>query len=214
MKIIEFESLDSTQTYLISLIKNNEILESTCIIAKMQHNGIGSRGNKWISVKKGLYFSFCFKIKDLPSDLEIQSLSIFFGFIFKETLKKIGSKVWLKWPNDLYLDENKIGGIICSLINDFAVCGIGINLKSLDFATIEDTIKNSIIKNNKEFLRNYFKNLESYSWSEVFNKYKLEFYKNDNFSFHHKNQILYFKDSELLKDGSILINNEIIYSAR
>ena len=39
-----------------------------------------------------------------------------------------GSRVRLKWPNDLLLDGRKVGGILVEATPDRAVCGIGINL--------------------------------------------------------------------------------------
>ena len=39
-----------------------------------------------------------------------------------------GPNVRLKWPNDLLLDERKLGGILVETTPDRAICGIGINL--------------------------------------------------------------------------------------
>lgn len=54
-----------------------------------------------------LFFSFVLKRNDLPSDLQIQSASIYFSYILKEVLALEGSKIWLKWPNDFYIDNKK-----------------------------------------------------------------------------------------------------------
>lgn len=210
MEIIIFDKLPSTQIYLIELIKNNKIKQSVCIMANKQDSGIGSRGNKWVDVDKGLYFSFCLPLDSLPDDLKLESISIFFGFIFKQNLADLGSKIWLKWPNDLYLAQNKIGGIICNITNNFIVCGIGLNMQSKNFGSIED----GIIADYEDFLNQYFNSIEKYTWSDIFNKYSQEFKQNHNFSFHYNNKILSFKNAKLLPDGAIKIDNEIIYSLR
>ncbi|MDE6886805.1 MAG: biotin--[acetyl-CoA-carboxylase] ligase [Helicobacteraceae bacterium] len=210
MEIKTFKILPSTQEYLISKLKNKEIQSETCILTDIQNSGIGSRGNKWNKVENGLYFSFCKQKISLPNDLQIQSISIFFGFILKENLAKLGSSAWLKYPNDLYIETQKIGGILCNVVGDFVVCGIGINLDSKSFESLE----NGIIKDKIIFLQNYFNSISNYTWNNIFGLYKNEFYKNYDFSFHYENQILSFRDSILCEDGAVLINNKKIYSAR
>ncbi|RDU62416.1 biotin--[acetyl-CoA-carboxylase] ligase [Helicobacter sp. MIT 14-3879] len=208
MKIKYFTTLPSTQKYLIENIKSKIITNQTCIVAGHQSDGIGSRGNKWSNVENGLYFSFNIFLDSLPDDLAPQSMSIFFAFIFKENLQKLTSKVWLKYPNDLYISSNKIGGIICNIIGEFAVCGIGLNIESSAFGSLEYKIDKNII------LEKYFKNIKDYTWSKVFAKYSKEFYKNYDFFFHYKDKYLPLRDSTLLEDGSININGEILYSIR
>ena len=210
MEIEIFDTLPSTQKYLINEIKHHNINKEICIIALHQNNGIGSRNNTWNSVDKGLYFSFSKQIDNLPKDLKLESIAIFFSFIFKEMLVLNGSKVWLKYPNDLYIDDHKIGGIMCNIVNNFVVCGIGLNIESSIFSCIES----GIIDDIDMFLQSYFSSICSYTWQDVFNKYQLEFSKNDTFSFHYGNVLIPFKDAKLLYDGSIEIKGEVIYSFR
>ena len=210
MEIKVFEILPSTQKYIINEIKNKYLKNEICILAKNQTQGIGSRENAWSGVKKGLYFSFAKKLENLPKDLKLESISIFFGFIFKEILMIEGSKVWLKYPNDLYIDEYKIGGILCNIIDSFVVCGIGVNIESSEFKCIE----NNVIIDTNKILESYFNSIKIYTWDLVFRKYKLEFHKNHHFSFHHKNKIISFKDAKLLDDGAIEVNGDILYSFR
>lgn len=84
MKIIKLQQVDSTHTYLKNYIKNLEKFEPTCILTNYQTNGIGSRGNSWTGVKGNLFFSFVYKVDNLPKDLPIQSCSIFFSYILKK----------------------------------------------------------------------------------------------------------------------------------
>lgn len=210
MKIEIFESLPSTQEYLNTKIKQGLINEQVCIVAKNQTNGIGSRGNKWDSVEDALYFSFCKRLDSMPKDLLPQSFSIFFGYIFKDILQKLGSKVWLKYPNDLYLDDNKIGGVMCNIIGDFNICGIGINTKSTSFKSLE----NGIIEDKIAFLKKYFDSIESYTWESVFKGYKKEFYKNYSFSFHINNKQVSLNNATLLQDGSLKIDDKVVYAIR
>lgn len=217
MKYIFLESLPSTQEYLITQIKCGAVDSNLCIIAKTQSAGIGSRGNKWEGVEKGVYFSFAFLQNLLPKDLQTQSMAIFFAFHFMQSLQKLGSQIWLKYPNDLFFGEKKVGGVMCGIVGDFAVCGIGLNLHSQKFTHLESHISKSLIADDKSletFLQGYFDSIAKSSWEAVFHAYSVDFHKNYNFSFHHNNAILSLKNATLQKDGSIKIDDKIIYCVR
>ncbi len=215
MQINFFDSLPSTQEYLIAKIKSGAVDLPLCIVAKAQNSGIGSRGNEWSAVEKGLYFSFALSLDSLPKDLKMQSMAIFFAFNFMQILRNLGSKIWLKYPNDLFLGAQKIGGVLCSVAGDFAVCGIGLNLASQNFAHLEPQISAILQGDLNGFLGAFFKRVESSSWSVVFSAYSAEFYKNYDFSFHGENdEILSLKNAELQKDGAIKMGDKLIYCAR
>ena len=211
MKIQYLESVDSTQTYLKELIKNNAQTAPFAVVSKMQTNGLGSRSNTWTGLSGNLFLSFCVSLDDLPSDLKLESASIYFAYILKETLASEGSKVWLKWPNDFYLDKLKIGGMITNIVGGALICGVGLNLvtKPKGFDSLDVTV------NIEDLLKKYFLNIEKrILWKQVFSKYKLEFYKSQNFSTHTNNLRISLGDATLQDDGSIMSNNERIYSLR
>ena len=60
----------------------------------------------------------------------------------------------------------------------------------------------------------YFNLIIKYSWMEVFEKYSLEFDKSKKFMFHHNEESFSLIDSKLLEDGSISLNNNILYCNR
>ena len=211
MKIRFLERVDSTQTYLKQLLKSKEVSSPYAVVTKIQTDGLGSRNNSWEGLEGNLFLSFSMSLKDLPTDLKIESASIYFAYILKETLSEFGSNVWLKWPNDFYVDELKIGGMITNLVGDSLICGVGLNLvKSPDRfekLDIEITIE--------ELLNSYFTNVEKkVLWKQVFSKYKLEFYLNQNFFTHKNNLKIFLNEAELQSDGSIISNGERIYSLR
>jgi len=211
LKIRFLERVDSTQTYLKQLLKSKEVSSPYAVVTKIQTDGLGSRNNSWEGLEGNLFLSFSMSLKDLPTDLKIESASIYFAYILKETLSEFGSNVWLKWPNDFYVDELKIGGMITNLVGDSLICGVGLNLvKSPDGfekLDIEITIE--------ELLNSYFTNVEKkVLWKQVFSKYKLEFYLNQNFFTHKNNLKIFLNEAELQSDGSIISNGERIYSLR
>jgi len=200
LEIIYFKEIESTQKYLL-----DHLIENICIWSEYQTKGIGSRGNSWVGEKGNLFFSFSLNKNDLPKDLKLQSISIYYMFLLKEVLNGYGSKVKFKWPNDLYLDK-KVGGCISNLKNDIIIVGIGLNTKSsIDFNALDIKIENETIL--YDFLGLVNKNI---SWSDVYKKLEKEFYAN---KFIMSNNLDLSK-AKLNFDGSIELNNERIYSLR
>ena len=152
MKIIKLKEVDSTHRYIKDYITENGYTEPLCVLCDYQTQGIGSRGNSWLGKKGNLFFSFVMDKEFLPEDLPLQSSSIYFSYILKDILKDLGSKVWLKWPNDFYLDDKKIGGTITTVSKNLLYCGIGINLKNVS----EDFGKLDINVDIDDMLKSYF----------------------------------------------------------
>jgi len=128
LEIISFDNIDSTQKYLIEAINKNRLSAPIAVIAKEQYLGVGSRGNSWEGGVGNLYTSIALKKEDLPDDLPTASASIYFGWLMRDILSEYDDRVWLKWPNDIYIESNKIGGIITYLKNSIIIVGIGINM--------------------------------------------------------------------------------------
>ncbi|WQV48352.1 biotin--[acetyl-CoA-carboxylase] ligase [Helicobacter pylori] len=200
-----FDSLPSTQTYLLEKLKSNELKAPVLVLAKNQSAGIGSRGNIWEIVESALTFSLALNASDLPKDLPMQASALYLGFLFKEVLKELGSQTWLKWPNDLYLGGQKIGGVLVNIYKGMRVCGIGVNRVStkwacLDIGASDDWIIEGFLKKIEE---NLF-------WGEVLSKYALEFHRSNSFNFHNDwGEAVSLKDAELLEDGRVLIKGKI-----
>lgn len=221
MEIFFLDSVDSTHTYLKEYIKKNNYSKPTAIVSYNQTNGTGSRNNKWEGKKGNLFFSFVLDKSLLPKDLPLSSTSIYFSFLLKEILTNNGSKVWLKWPNDFYIDNKKIGGTITNLSGELFYCGIGLNLKKVtnEFGFLD-------IDFEEKFLKDYFALIDSkISWKRIFSKFLVEFEKSrqfkttinnqngiplDEYSFEKKE----LKHAILNTDGSISIDNKKVYSLR
>lgn len=205
------DSVDSTQSYLKNLIKTKEIKAPHAIVSKKQTAGVGSRANSWIGEDGNLFLSFAINVDDLPSDLKLESSSIYFAYLLKDVLSKLKSSVWLKWPNDFYLGDIKIGGMITNIVENTMICGIGLNLSNAPDKFEKLDINISI----EELLEKYFKNIEKkLLWKQVFSKYKLEFCKNKKFFTHNNNLKISLNNAILEYDGSITINGDRMYSLR
>lgn len=211
LEIVCVERLDSTHLFLCEQIRKGKITQNCAIYALEQSAGVGSRDNVWCSSLGNLHLSFCLKEEDLPSDLPLASVSIYFAFLLKEILASLGSKIWLKWPNDLYLQDKKAGGVISAKLCDFIIGGVGLNLA---FAPKEATLCDVKIELD-ELVKIFLQSLEEKkSWKIIFSKYMLEFEKSRKFSVHYEGKKLSLNEALLYEDGSILLDGKRVYSLR
>ncbi len=211
MEILYFDELASTQQYLIEAIKEGSLQAPIAVVAKKQPKGIGSRNNVWIAKEGDLTFSFAITKEQLPDDLPVSSASIYFGFLIKEILQEYNKDIFLKWPNDIYKNGKKMGGVVTYFRKNIFIVGIGINLvrrnDGFSFLELEDA--------HKSILEPYFLLLKKApSWQEIFNKFRVEFKKSSHFSVHTKKGLTTLHNAVLCEDGSLLINDERIYSLR
>lgn len=130
-KIIFKPIIHSTNQYLIESIKN--IKSGDICISEYQTKGRGRLGKRWFSpfgCNICLSIYWCFK-KKIPS---ILSISLVIGIVIAETINKLtGSNIKIKWPNDLYINDKKLAGILVESIYDkkkisHVIIGIGINI--------------------------------------------------------------------------------------
>lgn len=131
--LIRLAETDSTSLYLRNRCHGQELKEGTTVTADFQTSGRGQRGNSWESEKgRNLLFSFVL----YPSFLEARRqflLSQMTSLAIKEELDTYAEGFSVKWPNDIYWQNQKICGILIenelmgSTISQ-SIAGIGINL--------------------------------------------------------------------------------------
>ncbi|WP_309498957.1 biotin--[acetyl-CoA-carboxylase] ligase [Sulfurovum sp.] len=211
MEILSFDTLASTQKYLLEQLEKKTMKSPIAVIATQQYSGIGSRDNSWSGGEGNFFASIALDLERLPSDLPLSSASIYFSFIMKQTLLELGKNIWLKWPNDFYLNDDKVGGTITQKINDTLVCGIGINLKNSHngHRALQCDIS------PKKLLENYLCKLEKFpQWKHIFSEYKIEFELSRKFSVHIENYQTSLGDAVLCEDGSLIIGGKKVFSLR
>ncbi|MBA2815053.1 bifunctional biotin--[acetyl-CoA-carboxylase] ligase/biotin operon repressor BirA [Candidatus Pantoea persica] len=123
--------IDSTNQYLLD--RMNTLSSGDACIAEYQQAGRGRRGRQWFSpFGANLYMSMYWRLEQGPA--AAMGLSLVIGIVMAETLQQLGAQdVRVKWPNDLYLQDRKLAGILVELTGktgDAAqiVIGAGINL--------------------------------------------------------------------------------------
>jgi len=121
-----FKEINSTQDYAKEISQEGQ--KEFVVLADVQFKGRGRLCRTWEAPFGGLWFSF-------DSDFYNKDgiFTITMGVAVREVLSEVyNCKVQLKWPNDLIVDNKKVGGIICEKINEKIIVGIGINTNVKD----------------------------------------------------------------------------------
>ncbi len=131
-KINIFQTIDSTNTYARQLAEKNSV-SGLVILAEQQTGGRGRRGKSWVSpFAANIYLSIVWDFEQGAEALEGLSLAV--GVAVRRALIAHGVQgVKLKWPNDIYVEQKKLGGILLEMIGDPAghcsvVIGVGLNV--------------------------------------------------------------------------------------
>jgi BirA family biotin operon repressor/biotin-[acetyl-CoA-carboxylase] ligase len=126
------DQIDSTNRYLVERSQNNGLSGSVCF-AEYQTAGKGRRGRQWVSpYGSNIYLSILWRFQQGPA--AISGLSLAIGVAVIRALKQHQiSDIGLKWPNDIYSQGKKLGGILVEVSGETdgpcsAVIGLGLNL--------------------------------------------------------------------------------------
>ena len=142
---IELDKVDSTNNYAMKLANDASCVEGTVINTKMQTKGKGQRDGFWESASgQNLTFSYIVKPSFLPVSEQFDlnkavSLGIYDYVKSELATSNFANEVRIKWPNDIYVSDKKISGILIeNLIAQSkiksAVIGIGINVNQTSFS--------------------------------------------------------------------------------
>ncbi len=138
--LITLKEVDSTNTFLKNaLSKSTPLFDGTVIMADSQLAGRGQSGNSWLSESgKNLTFSILLNPGFLPIERQFD-LNIAISLAMNDFLNKyLAGKAFIKWPNDCYIGNKKIGGILIENIVHgntikHAIIGIGLNVNQENF---------------------------------------------------------------------------------
>lgn len=134
-RVVFLTQCHSTNDELSLLCKNERPPEGTVVYTDQQLNGKGQRGNTWLAEpSKNILMSLLLR----PIFLEIKNqhyLNLIVGLAILDWLKEStrGLELKLKWPNDIFINGRKLGGVLIEnslkgTMLDYSIVGIGINL--------------------------------------------------------------------------------------
>ena len=139
---ITLERTASTNDYLkAELSKFKPLVDGTVIMAVEQYAGRGQLGTQWESEKGKNLTASILLCPSFISPANQFNLSIAVSLGIRHVLHKILKQdVWIKWPNDIYVNNKKIGGLLIENILQgntwkHAIIGIGINVNQTIFSS-------------------------------------------------------------------------------
>ena len=198
LKLDIYKEIDSTNEEAKRIKKTHDF---HVIISEKQTKGKGRLGKKWSSPNSGnIYMTIC-----TENDLSISPISLVTALICKKAINKIAKQelIMLKWPNDILLNNKKVGGILVETEiyeeKTRTIIGIGINMSIKK----EESWWGDLSKFNIETKRN-----------ELINKILSDFIKiSDNLNFNwidewrdsciHMNKEIKIQDSDSLEKKAI-----------
>lgn len=151
-KVFHYKTIDSTQKEIWRRVKKGCIENKTIIIADIQTSAIGTHGRVWhTDEENNIAFSVYFDLSKKHYKLEkLDGLTVKIAEDIVQIFKKIyGIKLDIKFPNDIYCNGKKLGGILTEtkVQNELVKCiviGIGINTNQINFADDIKDIATSI----------------------------------------------------------------------
>ncbi|MEJ7540759.1 biotin--[acetyl-CoA-carboxylase] ligase [Staphylococcus intermedius] len=138
-----YPSVDSTQQVAKKAILNDD--RTMLILSDEQTAGKGRFKRVWQSSKgKGLWMSLVLR-PNIPFSM-LTTFNLFMSLAISEAIQSLStSKVEIKWPNDIYIDGQKVCGFLTEMVAnadgiEAVICGIGINLNH-DVEDFDDTLR-------------------------------------------------------------------------
>ncbi len=137
--LIAYDTVTSTMAEARALADQGEDVapDGTLIWSKEQTEGRGRRGNTWDSPRGNFYSSLIVR-PDVPA-AQAAELSFVTGCAVYDTIGELcepGFDCRLKWPNDILLNDSKVGGLLLEAKSEagknveYVIIGLGVNLRS------------------------------------------------------------------------------------
>ncbi len=128
--ILHFESIDSTNTYAKANITN--LNHYDVIWADYQTCGRGRRDHQWMAPKKAHVMASIIIKEEIEAN-RIQQLTQVCAVSIWQLCQALGIEAKIKWPNDIYVKDKKLVGILIESVFEKELQGIvigtGINVK-------------------------------------------------------------------------------------
>jgi BirA family biotin operon repressor/biotin-[acetyl-CoA-carboxylase] ligase len=223
IQIIEINEVDSTNSYLKSLLTKNNLPEGYVVLAESQIGGKGLGTNVWESEPgKNLTFSLLVRPEFLKAEeMFLLSKAISLGII--DSLNSLKDCFTIKWPNDIYYQNKKVGGILIEnqIQGDslkHSIIGIGININQDVFtgnAPNPISLKQILCQplNNKDILKNildqisiWYDMLADGYTDKINEQYFSHLFRNTDYhDFKTGDEIFHAKIQEVAVDGQLIL---------
>ena len=119
MRTFFFDSIHNTQEFALEELNGEPIL----VISFHQEKGKGTSNRNWLNADQSLACSLAFNKDD--NQLDETLIPLVAGLCFTEVLSDL--PIFLKWPNDLVVNDLKVGGVLVERFEEKVCIGIGVN---------------------------------------------------------------------------------------
>ncbi|PKQ65750.1 biotin--[acetyl-CoA-carboxylase] ligase [Labilibaculum filiforme] len=154
--LIRKNEIHSTNNFALELIKTQKPSGGTVVLTLSQTKGRGQRTNVWESeLGKNLTISIILTPEFLPIARQFQ-ISLVISLGVYDYLRNYLKKVNIKWPNDIYVEDEKIAGIliehsIMGSVLSHSICGLGLNINQVKFVSDAPNPTSLAICTGKEY---------------------------------------------------------------
>ena len=196
--LIDLNTIDSTNNYATRLLQDGMAHSGLVVYTSHQFAGKGQRGKQWNTVPGD---AIAMSLIYCPTgDCDIFRLSFAVPVVVRKVLQNLmpECQVCIKWPNDIYVNNCKLSGILIentfrgSVIKS-SVIGIGINMRQQDFEKMDrspisvrmitgeyydhleivDDMRNSLLSILEENNANVLSEYQKFLWRKgVYSKFK------------------------------------------
>lgn len=207
-KIIFLDEVESTNNYANGLVLSDAAEEGTAVLTRFQQKGKGQQGNGWESeAGKNLLASIILYPNFLSAGKQFY-LSKITCLAIASCLAGEVENVSVKWPNDIYIGNKKVAGILiensikgATLFS--SIVGIGLNLNQEQF--VSDAVNPIALKQitgkeydaelmlkkiTKAFFAGYRK-LKDGKYHEIDRAYMAQLYRNNEWAFYRMGGVVF-----------------------
>jgi len=193
--VIKFiKKVGSTNALAVKFLEETTFQSNFVICANEQTAGKGRSDRNWHSPIGGLYFTLAF-----PGSQFTSSITLFTGIIIHKVLSSIFPELSfsIKWPNDIFVNNKKVGGILTSANTNGTVIGIGIDCNIREIPDHLKEIATSLLieTNRKVVLKNLLK--------IILKSFERDFYLFNEKGFFHFTE--YFNNHHYLTQRKVII---------
>jgi BirA family biotin operon repressor/biotin-[acetyl-CoA-carboxylase] ligase len=223
---IELDTIDSTNNHAMELIRDKKAKNGMAVFSTKQTKGKGQRGKEWKDEGgESLSCSFIIEPEIYGLTHHFHLIALTASAIRKVVEATIRIPVHIKWPNDIYVGDQKAGGILIESVTRgkdwrYAVIGFGINVNQKHFdeklpnpvSLRQLTGKNYDIKRLAEDCLNIIlKDLTRRSFTEMLSQYSKYLYKlNQTISLSTHSGIITDLMKGVTEEGMLLIGEQTL----
>jgi len=144
---LDYKRIGSTFAEARKLILNREVQGNFLVVAETQSSGKGRKEKEWFSPQGGLWLTAGFYNLPLKSSFTIY-LAISIAEVVNQLFPETAGSLLIKWPNDLMLQDRKVGGILTTAYPDlkYIISGIGLNTNNREFPPELKNIADSLAR--------------------------------------------------------------------